>query len=81
MAVIDNPDTWERVGATVRMARELRGLKPDELANRLTISRAYLANIEAGRKKLTPVLLAKVSAVLDIPQISIIDIARDEAAA
>lgn len=81
MALLDNPDTWERVGATIRLARELRGLKPDELANRLTISRAYLANIEAGRKKLTPVLLAKVCTVLDIPQIAILDVARDEAAA
>lgn len=81
MALIDHPDTWERVGATLRLARELRGLKPDELANRLQISRTYLANIEAGRKKLTPVLLAKACTVLDIPQISIIDAARDEAVA
>jgi len=79
MAVIEHPDSWERVGATLRTTRELRGLKPDQLANRLGISRSYLANIEAGRKKLTPELLAKACSVLDIPQIAILDVAREVA--
>lgn len=67
----------ERVGATLRQIRELRGLKVDELATRIGISRAYLANIEAGRKRLTPVLLARASHELLVPQIAI---ARGESA-
>lgn len=66
-----NPE-WIRVGATVRELRELRGLKPDELANKINISRPYLANIEAGRKKLRPVHAARIALVLDVRQISIL---------
>lgn len=61
----------ERIGATLRMARELRGLKVDELATRMGISRAYLANIEAGRKRLSNVLLARAAAELKVKQIAI----------
>lgn len=81
MATTDRPDTWERVGATLRTTRELRGLKPDEMANRLGISRSYLANIEAGRKRLTPELLAKACSILVIPQIAILDLSREAGAA
>lgn len=65
-------DSWERVGATLRMARELRGLTPDELAGQMGISRPYLANIEAGRKRLTPQMLAKAAEALQIRQIDIL---------
>lgn len=62
---------WERVGETVRTMRELRGFKPDEFASAINISRPYLANIEAGRKKLTNILLARVAEQLKVPQIAI----------
>lgn len=61
-----------RIGATVRTYRELRGYKPDEFANEIGISRPYLANIEAGRKPLTEVLLARVAAALGVTQVSIV---------
>ena len=61
-----------RVGATLREFRELRGYKPDELANLLGISRSYLANIEAGRKPLTRLLLPKFAHVLDVRQAAIV---------
>lgn len=67
------PNTeWIRVGATVRELRELRGLTPDEAANALIISRSYLANIEAGRKRLQPALAAKIATLLKVRQISIL---------
>jgi len=61
-----------RVGSTIREFRELRGLKADELANAVEISRPYLANIEAGRKRLTPELAAKIAQHLCVRQISIL---------
>jgi transcriptional regulator with XRE-family HTH domain len=61
-----------RVGATIREFRELRGFRPDELASRVGISRSYLANIEAGRKPLTRVLLAKLAAELNVRQAAIV---------
>lgn len=61
----------ERVGATLRTIRELRGYTVDELAREVGISRPYLANIEAGRKPLSNVLLAKVANELRIRQLAI----------
>lgn len=61
-----------RVGSTIREFREMRGLKCDELANKILVSRSYLANIEAGRKRLQPELAAKIAAALVVRQISIL---------
>jgi transcriptional regulator with XRE-family HTH domain len=70
---------WERVGETLRTIRETRGYKPDQFANEIGVSRPYLANIEAGRKKLTNVLLARCADALAVPQLAIMR-PRDEAA-
>ena len=64
-------DDWVRVGETLRTLRETRGFKPDEFANAIGVSRPYLANIEAGRKKLTNILLARCASTLAVPQLAI----------
>lgn len=68
---LPTPETI-RVGSAVREFRELRGLKPDELANAIPMSRSYLANIEAGRKRLQPVHAARIASILSVRQISIL---------
>jgi transcriptional regulator with XRE-family HTH domain len=68
---LPTPETI-RVGSTIREFRELRGLTPDEAANKLDISRSYLANIEAGRKRLQPTMAAKIADLLVVRQISIL---------
>lgn len=68
---LPTPETV-RVGSTIREFRELRGLKADEAANALLISRSYLANIEAGRKRLQPEMAARVAKLLMVRQISIL---------
>ncbi len=60
-----------RVGATCKALREKTGLKLGEAANALVISYSYLSNIESGRKALTPVLLARMAELYDVPQIAI----------
>jgi transcriptional regulator with XRE-family HTH domain len=60
-----------RVGATLRTLRELRGFKPDQFASAIGISRPYLANIEAGRRQLPEVLLARAAETLRVEQIAI----------
>lgn len=62
----------ERIGATVRQYREMRGFRIDDFALEVGISRPYLANIEAGRKPLTEVLLARISTALDVKPIAIV---------
>lgn len=71
---------WVRIGATLRTIRELRGFKPDPFASAIGISRPYLANIEAGRKKLTNVLLARAAAELQVEQVAIMRPAEEAAA-
>lgn len=61
----------ERIGATIRTLRLLRGWRADDFANEVGISRPYLSNIEAGRKPVTEPILANVAKVLDVPQIAI----------
>lgn len=61
-----------RVGATVRLLREMRGFKQEEFAKEIEISRPYLVNIERGRKPVTEVLLARMSRVLQVRPVAII---------
>ncbi len=73
--IVDKPLDPERirVGATLRALREKSGLRLGDMANAFTppISYSYLSNIEAGRKPLTPVLLAQSAKILDVPQAAI----------
>lgn len=62
----------EHQGVALRTIRELRGMTVDQLAAEMGISRPYLANIEAGRKKLSQVLLAKAADALAVPQIALV---------
>lgn len=62
-----------RTGATLRTLREARGLTADELARELCVSRPYLANIEAGRRALTPALAKKSSEVLCVRPIVLLN--------
>lgn len=62
----------QRIGETLRTIRETKGFKLGEFASELGISYAYLSNIEAGRKRLTPQLLAKAARILDVRQVAIV---------
>lgn len=62
----------ERVGATIRTLRELSGLKADQLANKILISRPYLANLEAGRKRLSPEHASRIADALGVPRVCIL---------
>lgn len=61
-----------RIGETLRTLWESRGYRLGEFAGELGISYAYLSNIAAGRKRLTPVLLAKAARLLGVRQIAIV---------
>lgn len=61
----------QRVGATLRRIREIRGWKLGEFASEIDISYAHLSNIEAGRRPLPDHLLARAARVLEVRQIEI----------
>lgn len=61
-----------RVGATIRQMREMRGMTQEQLSQASMLSRAYVANVEAGRKRLSQKAVARIAEALHVPQISII---------
>lgn len=61
-----------RMGATARTLREKSGLKLGHAASSMQISSAYLSNIEAGRKPLTAILVARMAALYGCQQIAIV---------
>lgn len=63
---------WVRIGETLRTIRKTKGFHTGDFAGELEISYSYLANIEAGRKRLTPELLARAAKVLDVRQVAIV---------
>ena len=69
-----------RMGATIRQMREMRGMTQEHLANTALLSRSYLANIEAGRKKPSMKAIARIAAALHVPQISLIAPSEEDAA-
>jgi transcriptional regulator with XRE-family HTH domain len=63
----------QRIGATLRAIREIRGMTVEQLATReLGIAPSHLRNIENGRRSLTAEHLAKAAKVLDVPQIALV---------
>ena len=60
-----------RQGATCKALREKSRLKLGEAANALDVSYSYLSNIEAGRKPITAVMLAKLAHLYDVPELAI----------
>lgn len=65
------PSELVRVGATIKAFRELRGMTQEQLSQASYLSRAYVANIEAGRKKASMKAVARIATALQVPQISI----------
>jgi len=61
-----------RRGETLRALREANGLRVGETATAMEISSAYLSNIEAGRKRLTPQLAHRAAKVFGCRPIAIL---------
>ncbi len=70
-----------RVGATIKALREARGMTQERLSHAAMLSRAYVANVEAGRKKASMKAIARLAEALVVPQISLIRPDQIEAAA
>jgi transcriptional regulator with XRE-family HTH domain len=64
----------KRIGATLRALRGTRSVAEvarELSAYRLVVSPAYLGNIEAGRKRLTPEIAATLAVIYGVPLIAI----------
>lgn len=69
-----------RIGATIRQMREMRGMTQEQLSRSCILSRAYVANIEAGRKRPSTKAVARLAVALQVPQIAIMATAPAESA-
>ena len=56
-----------RRGAVIKALREAYGIKADELATLVDVTRRYLSYIEAGDKRAPVVLCRKIADVLGVP--------------
>lgn len=56
-----------RTGATIKALREAYGWRLSKFAVAIGISHSYLANIEAGRRPITPELARKIADTLSVP--------------
>jgi transcriptional regulator with XRE-family HTH domain len=56
----------QRIGQALRTQREAAGLRLIDIGDALDLSVGYLANVEKGRRRLTPELLSKIAARLGV---------------
>ena len=62
-----------RQGATLRALREANGWTQGRFAAALGYqNHSYLASVEAGRKRLTPVLASRVATLLGVPRAALV---------
>lgn len=69
-----------RLGAIVREFRVMRGMTQDQLATEARISRAHLANLEAGRRAASGRAISRIATALAVPQITLVRAGRVNAA-
>lgn len=69
MPHVDDPT---RVGATIKALREAHGWARGKFAARIGLSYGHLANIEAGRKRLTHEKARQVADALGVPLAAVV---------
>jgi transcriptional regulator with XRE-family HTH domain len=60
------------INRALKVIRQFHGMKQNELAENLEISKSYLSEIETGKKPASLELLKKYSEVFDIPVSSLV---------
>jgi len=66
--------TPNKVGATLKAARELRNLSQRQVEEATGISNAYVSQLESGKiKKPSPIFLHKLAALYDLPYESLLE--------
>lgn len=60
-ALTDGEQSWIQLGERLRAAREYLGLSQGEVAEHVSLSRPAISNIEAGRRKVSTLELARLA--------------------
>jgi transcriptional regulator with XRE-family HTH domain len=70
-------DLYRKIGAAIRQARDAKGMSQSQVAERIGMARASVANLEAGRQGIPFPTLAAVVQVLGIdlaPLIALVEL-------
>lgn len=68
---------YRSIGSVIRAKRRQRDWSQEELAQKLTISRGTLANIEAGRQRILVHQLYAIAAALDLKPLELLPAAAN----
>jgi transcriptional regulator with XRE-family HTH domain len=66
-ALDDNDQAWIALGERLRRSREFLGLSQGEVAEHLGLSRPAVSNMEAGRRKVSTLELARMARLYHEP--------------
>jgi transcriptional regulator with XRE-family HTH domain len=68
---LKSPDSWvySGVASRIKACREKSGLRQDDLALRVGLSRGSIANIETGRQKMLLHTLIDIARALNVPAV------------
>lgn len=69
---------YEAVGSDLRARRTARGMKQEDLALQIGLSRASVANMEAGRQTMSLHLLAELASALGTTSSSVLRAVEDK---
>ena len=73
----DDEQEWQRLGERLRDAREYMGFSQGEVAAALGLSRPAVSNMEAGRRKVSGLELARLGALYRRPIEQLLGQARE----
>jgi transcriptional regulator with XRE-family HTH domain len=61
-----DPEPMRLIGARIRQLRLRAGISQEQLANDTDIARSYMAEVEAGRRNISIVLICEIARVLEV---------------
>jgi transcriptional regulator with XRE-family HTH domain len=62
-----DPEPMRLIGARIRQLRLRAGLSQEHMANEADMARSYVAEVEAGQRNISVVLICELARVLEVP--------------
>jgi transcriptional regulator with XRE-family HTH domain len=59
-------DTAKKLGLNIKRLREAKGMTQGDLCRKLDVDRAYMSNVESGKKNPTLATIERIASALDV---------------
>jgi transcriptional regulator with XRE-family HTH domain len=59
-------DTAKKLGLNIKRLREAKGMTQGDLCRKLEVDRAYMSNVESGKKNPTLATIERIAKSLDV---------------